>query len=235
MQLKRNGASQSLPPALAIVTGTGVIKGIMAEVAYGLFKRNTTNKVFAIHGLGLGRLEDSYAVFEREYLIWTRTLPPGTKPEVVGHSQGAVHALRLGLEHPEAVTSVVCLCGPLDGTKLVDLIPQPLVGIYSWVAPGVLDMGSHSQYLSSLRSRITTSWPASVEVRLVAASWDFLIRPRRSSFELDFPEGSRVERFYLSFFRPQGLPANVEHIRSPSDHLGVLVNPKTFKIVREAA
>jgi pimeloyl-ACP methyl ester carboxylesterase len=230
---------------LGIVTGTGVLKGWMGEVAYAAYTRTNRNKVFPIFAQGLGKLDEAYAALELEILAWVASLPLGTKVALMGHSQGAIHVERFGLEHPECVAEVICLCGPLDGTKLVGLTPPPMRPLLNRVAPGIADMGWQSEYLTALRAKVQTSWPKEVRIRLIAVSGDLFVRPRRSALDLQFPEGTDVKRYYLGLFRPPGLSKPDAENPDPrkdvhfvqvfgADHVTVLFHPATLRLVGHA-
>lgn len=87
---------------------------------------------------------------------------PDERVVLIGHSKGAVDALQMLVEHPEArtrVAALVSLAGPIGGSPLANAGPQALLWAAAWVpgldcAPG--DLGA----IESLRPAVRQSWLA---------------------------------------------------------------------------
>jgi hypothetical protein len=87
---------------------------------------------------------------------------PDERVVLIGHSKGAVDALRMLVEHPEVrprVAALVSLAGAIGGSPLANAGPQSLLRAAAWVpgldcAPG--DLGA----IESLRPAVRQTWLA---------------------------------------------------------------------------
>ncbi len=97
--------------------------------------------ILAIPKLGLGHLEDA-----SDELATKVFLPnPERRYILVGHSQGALHALHHGKYFSGLVVAVIAFGAPFHGTRLANLGQ-----ILSWL-PAIRTMAAHSRYLHELR------------------------------------------------------------------------------------
>lgn len=135
-------------------------------------------KVFALPNGGWGRLHRTYEAIRPVLLEWAAQQE---QPIVlVGHSQGAIHAIAFAIEHPELVDSVIGIAGPFDGAN-GPAITTDLRRSVKRIIPVALDFQKGAPYLMDLQQRATLS---TVSISLVAGATDRLVS-RESAHAID--------------------------------------------------
>jgi pimeloyl-ACP methyl ester carboxylesterase len=130
-------------------------------------------KVLALPGGGRDRLHRTYAVFKSTVQRWI--LEQDEAVVLVGHSQGAIHALTFALDHPHLVSDVVGIAGPYEGASSPFLAAPNLEQHIGRFLPVGLDFQTKSSYLRELRERAKES---EVPLTLVAGRSDGLVTQR---------------------------------------------------------
>lgn len=213
---------------LAVLPGTGV-GAFGASVAYAHWMSERNDRLFPLPGRGLQPLDRTYAQLERELLWWG--IDSGRKFAIAGHSQGAYHAVRFALNHPEMVMGVVGVGGPFGGALQPPFVPRLLDKLAQLIVPVSVDFKADSRVLQLLASHVERSWPVGVELTLVAGHRDHLVRPRRSAHRLDHKD---IRRVYVGPWRPQGLPWGVEFAFAPlAGHTSQIYMPPVLRLIRE--
>lgn len=147
-----------------------VVSGTMVgpQVAH-LSYRAWGGKMAWIPTHGTARLEGTFRRLEPHLLKMTDRYGP---VELVGHSQGALHAMRFAIEHPDRVERMVGVAGPYLGTPWSS--GPPVVGCVKDMAPG-------SKFLQGLRDG-ASSYDG--EVILIGGTRDRLV-PLPSAHGID--------------------------------------------------
>lgn len=138
---------------VAVLAGTSVGRRL-ADAIYTLWN----GKVFALPGRGLGQIEGTYRQLEERLVRWVDR--QGEPIVLAGHSQGALHAVRFAVDHPDLVARTVAVGGPFKGSGLAVLKTGCVAG-----------MASDSLWLERLRVRTL----GMQNLTLVAGSKDLLV------------------------------------------------------------
>lgn len=209
---------------LAVIPGTGV-GSVGASVAYRHWLEHK-DRLFPLPGKGLNDLDATYSVIEPTLVEWATER--GGRIAIAGHSQGAYHAVRFGLQNPHLVSAVVGVGGPFDGA-IRSPFPSAVNRLIRVVVPVAMDFKSDSRRLKSLEEQVRDSWPDEVNLTLVAGHRDLLVRPRRSAHGLH----GNIRKVYIGPHRPKGLPEDIEHIHAPlAGHLSQIFMPAVVQLVR---
>jgi pimeloyl-ACP methyl ester carboxylesterase len=194
---------------LIVIGGTGATKE--AYPLYAPLLNSVPSDIpareryFPLPYKGLGRVEDTYRELEEQVFDFTRTRC-ASRPVVVGHSQGGVHAAMLGQDR--LASAVVTLAAPHGGVPSLKALEE--------LSPAAADLDSRSLFIASHTIDLAT-WPESVPFHTVNATVDQLV-PRQfgittSTRWWDAPKW--VPRCCLR------IPQGVKRLRNmvPSDHI----------------
>lgn len=212
------------------VGGTGASHEVMGEYYTHLVTRSAADvpadeKLFELHDGGYGRLQDTYDDLE-ERIITLRQKHIGRKVVAFGHSQGGVHATRLGLDgHLDAV---VAAAAPIKGGVAKNL---PSLNGDTETAKQLEDeLAPAAPFMVDLRDGMRTHWPQSVPLYVVAATYDIVV-PRDAQFGVEGLEtrdyivvpSSLAFMGNLAVMAATGAPAHTKHIHSglPVDHFSL--------------
>lgn len=138
-----------------------------ANVYYGSLR---ADRVVALPGGGRGRLHATYTSLAPLISSW---IEQQDEPVVlVGHSQGAIHAVQFAVDNPDMVDSVVGIAGPFSGANSPN-IPTYVERHLSWLAPVGLDLRGGAALLVSLQRRVAAQ--VVPNLTLVAGNKDLLV------------------------------------------------------------
>jgi pimeloyl-ACP methyl ester carboxylesterase len=149
---------------LLVVAGTGC-PGVFARSFYGHFQGLSSGpvRIEPIPNLGFGHIREAVETLEKRY-FWDHRWD---KVDIIGHSQGALIALAMAIDHPHHVRKVICLGGPFHGSKLApNWAPFSGGRCLSWQSRWVM---GHLQV------------PARMDVYSFYSTSDQVVRPWRSS------------------------------------------------------
>lgn len=139
--------------AVPIVAGTAV-KGLAATVMMrGVLRRHPDAFLITLARLGvtipLGRSQHYLAEDIRRGLV-AQGRSPDEPVVMVGHSQGAVAALRYAVDHPQQVLHVVAVGTPWHGSVSARTVSGWVRRTGIEVAPALADMAAESPFLRAL-------------------------------------------------------------------------------------
>lgn len=164
---------------------------------------------------------------------------------LIGHSQGAILASLIAIEHQEKVVAVIALAGPFKGTTWTDPINMPVRGVIEAIKrvsggrvhlkptlrrfvipilPIVKDLAAHSdineEVLEYLEYQI-----AGHETHAIIGTGDMLVFPHRSAN----PTGPMVTNYIVADDKEfEGLqavlPDDIKHINSRAGHISIIFN-----------
>lgn len=192
----------------------------------------------AIFLLGFGNMSSSAAVIGKKYFSGG-----SDKFVVIGHSQGAILATLLAIDHPERVLAVISLAGPFSGTTWTDPLNMPIRGFVELVnlltagrirlkpvlrqqvlpvLPIISDLRAHSEVCDKVLDFLKLQ-ESGHETHAIIGSSDMLISPRRSAN----PNGKMVTNYIATgqkdFARLRGtIPPSIKHINSRVGHISIV-------------
>lgn len=174
----------------------------------------------AIPKLGLGRLEDA----SDELAMKVFEPNPERRYILVGHSQGALHALHHGKYFAGCVVAVIAFGAPFHGTRLANLGK-----ILSWL-PAIRTMAAHSRYLHELRE--DQSFMAD-NVYSLFSVMDELVVPWFASTVAGAHNVVLAPRFLHAILVRAGLKRShgIELVDGWAEHLGVIWHPALHKYI----
>lgn len=217
-------------PIVIAIGGTGASREVMSEYYTHLVTRSAPDvpledKFFELSEGGYGHLQDTYDELEERMRTMRRT-HLGRKVIAFGHSQGGVHAARLGLDgHLDAV---IAAAAPIRGGVAKNL---PSLNGDNEAAKRLEDeLAPGSVFMMELREGMESHWPQSVPLYVVAATYDIVV-PREAQFGVkaietrDYivvPSGLALMG-NLAVMAATGVPAHTRHIHSglPVDHFSL--------------
>ncbi len=221
-----SGHSQLAP--LAVICGTGVLPP-MGELAYKPWTIEGVTGTFALTWGGLGHLDATYLALVPQLVNFYHKHGQFV---VVGHSQGGYHAMRFGVEHPEMVTGVVCMCGAHAGVEKDSWAGSLL----HWMVPHASvepELRAGSLQTNQLLEVVGMQWSPYVGLSLVVAGGDALILPHRRGHHAMLPEGQHARRIYVGPRRPAHLPPEFEYRWAPvAGHTTVIYTPAIIGLLR---
>jgi hypothetical protein len=227
----------------AIIPGTGVFESLfripIALIAYFPLKRQCGRRVHLVVAPqgGTGSLENGYIAVCRQLLAISKH----GRINIIGHSQGAVHAVRFAAEHPDRVAVCISVGGPHAGSWLAALLvrvfgqlPQPLGGVANRLLACLPDMAPDSPFLQGIRTKIQGMMRQ-----------DLSVRPRICCISVG---GERIVQGHSPFI--EEADANIvlarvkpDHIKKPwvefrqtqgdTNHVGALLNDEVLAVVVE--
>jgi hypothetical protein len=111
-------------------------QGALIEQEMGPFLATLGLPLRVLHVDGLGSSDANARALRDALLAWA---DPAERVVLIGHSKGAVDALQLVVDHPEArprVAALVALAGAIGGSPLANLGPQGTLRAAAWI-PGL--------------------------------------------------------------------------------------------------
>lgn len=123
---------------------------------------------------GLGGLDEMQELVSRYYDETSDRAE--CKLALVGHSLGALFAVRAALEKPDIFSSITLLAGAHEGIKRHTLGSKTLD--FALKHPPEADKLRHdSTFMQDVRNAVECDWPADVPLRIYSTFFDQLIRP----------------------------------------------------------
>jgi len=233
-----------------VIPGT-FVPGILAEPCYRHFRRlfDCPTHIEPIPRLGLG--DPLQSLME----IWSKYFYrfPEKKYYLVGHSQGGVLAVLLGVTCPKQVEKVFTFGAPFHGTLLTEPATLPLRAIKQlvWVAshgryhlnipvpevvlpfPAAKALARKSTLMQFLAEVLNSREENSPELISFYSPFDSFVLPTRSSFL----EGRGVTNYFVApqkYYQriKEHLPPGTRHIDAFTEHLTQIYCPKIMQEMR---
>lgn len=143
------------PIVTVFLGGTGIVPFFAPMLYRGMTVAFKPELLKALPGLGLHSGEWTY---QRTARWFDDNVKPNQKVILVGHSQGGLHAVRLGIDRPNVVR-VISIGTPHHGTELAR--PAVLLGE---IGAGLSDMRPHSHYMGAYIARLPKIAPRLVSI-----------------------------------------------------------------------
>jgi pimeloyl-ACP methyl ester carboxylesterase len=226
-----------MPIAVPIVAGTA-IKGVAAHVMMrGVMERHPNAFLVTLSSFGLTvPLHRSQRQIARD--VANGLAEQGRDPDcplvLVGHSQGALAALRYALDHQDQVLHVFSVGCPWQGSVSAGFWSNRIKGLSGrHLAPALRDMAPDSEFLTTLHADL----PAIADrVTNIYSTHELFIRPYVGA-HIDIPGVSNVlianEREYAKHLRTfQDLPIDeLIEVNGRVTHAGEMNNPAVRSLV----
>jgi len=187
-----SGSKSSLPIAVPIVAGTA-IKGLAANVMMrGVMERHPNAFLVTLQSFGvtlpLTRSQQHIADDIRKGLAGQGRLPD-CPLVLVGHSQGALAALRYAIDNPKQVKHVFSIGCPWHGSVSAGFWSNRVVKVTGRnFVPALRDMAPNSEFLTRLHADIPS---IADRVTNIYSTHEIFIRPYVSA-HIDVPGVSNV-------------------------------------------
>ncbi len=168
--------------AVPIVAGTA-IKGLAANVMMrGVMERHPNAFLVTLQSFGVSiPLHRSQATIRQDIEVGlkSRGLPADAPLVLVGHSQGALAALRFAIDDPERVLHVFSVGCPWRGSRTADALSQTVQRLTRKnLTPALVDMAPDSPFLQELHSDVKL---IADRVTNVYSTHEIFIRPYTSA------------------------------------------------------
>ena len=163
-----------MPVAVPIIAGTA-IRGVAATLMMrGVLERHPNAFLLTLANFGvtlpLHRSQEHLARDIRRGLL-DQGRDPGCPIVLVGHSQGALAALRYTMDHPDQVEHVFSVGAPWNGARSATNVNR-LVG--RRLVPAISDMAKGSAFLERLHADVA---PIADRITNIYATHEIFIRP----------------------------------------------------------
>lgn len=213
-----------------------------------------TTEFTSIQTLGLGNIMDSVATISKKYF---ETCDDSFI--LIGHSQGAIIANLLAMQHPDRVLTVIALAGPYMGTIWTD--PQTMVvkiaieGIHQIsrgnvqlkphlsrsrlskltgrLIPVVRHLSSDSDVLQLVKKYLESQQHGPYTYSIIGTD-DRFVLPSRSAH----PSGPRVKKYLaahpdIHHYLRGRIPEEIELLAFKAGHIGIVNDPSVLALVKE--
>lgn len=213
-----------------------------------------TAEFTSIQMLGLGDIMDSVATISRKYFETCED-----DFILIGHSQGAIIANLLAIQHSDRVLAVIALAGPYKGTVWTD--PQTMVvklaieGVHQIsrgnirlkphlpksrlskvagrVIPVVRHLSSDSDVLKTVKQYLESQEYGPYTHSIIGTD-DRFVLPSRSAH----PTGPRVKKYLaahpdIHHYLQGRIPEEIELLAFRAGHIGMVHDPSVLTLVKE--
>lgn len=224
--LTRKELMRERDPIIVAIGGTGAPDKVVDQYYRHLVEVSAPDvpaedRLFALKDGGHAPLQDTYddlATRIKEF----RYKNIGRKVITLGHSQGGIHAARLGVDRLS--DAVVTLAAPIRGGVTKGL---PSAAGREMAQLLEDEMDPTSEFMTKLRDDMERRWPRNVPLHVIAATNDIIVSPE-SQFGVNLPGDHAPREFVvapvIAALGEVGEAAARMSARAPS-HVGVIYNP----------
>jgi pimeloyl-ACP methyl ester carboxylesterase len=149
---------------VVVAAGLGAINPA-AGIYYRQLCRHTGAHLVVPHGAGFGSSSDTYRYFEADF---DRLSAGGKRLIIIGHSLGAIHAVRYAAHH-DNVAFLMLIGMPVEGSLWCHLIQS--------IAPVFRDLKPNSDFLAEMHHLLIRVAPITT---CVEVSFDLFVVPSRA-------------------------------------------------------
>lgn len=183
-------------PIIVAIGGTGASSEIVDKYYRHLVEVSapdvpTEERLFALKDGGHASLQDTYDELADRIQDF-RYKNIGRKIITLGHSQGGVHAVRLGVDRLS--DAVVTLAAPIRGGVTKGL-PSPAGREMAQLLEDEMDPAS--EFMTQLRNDMERRWPHGVPLHVIAATNDIIVSPE-SQFGVNLPGDHAPREFVVA-------------------------------------
>ncbi len=184
-------------PIIVAIGGTGATEKVVADYYSHLVTVSapdvaTSDKLFALENGGLQSLQDTYDDL-KDRIGRFRRQNIGRKVILLGHSQGGVHAARLGVD--KQGSAVVTLAAPIRGGVTEGL---PSFGDPEIARMLEEELSPESEFMVDLNERMGKRWPHDVPLHVISAGIGDIIVPQTSQYGVNLPGDQAPREFVVA-------------------------------------
>lgn len=184
-------------PIVIAIGGTGANEKVVEDYYSHLVEVSApdvanSNKLFALENGGLQLLQDTYDELKDRVRRFRRQ-NVGRKVIVLGHSQGGVHAARLGVDRQ--ADAVVTLAAPIRGGVTEGL---PSLGDPEIARMLEEELSPESAFMMDLNERMEKRWPRGVPLHVISAGMGDIVVPQTSQYGVNLPGNQAPREFVVA-------------------------------------
>ena len=184
-------------PIVIAIGGTGASEKVVEDyyshlVGVSAPDVDSGDKLFALENGGLQPLQGTYDELKDRVQRFRRQ-HIGRKVIILGHSQGGVHAARLGVDRQGE--AIVTLAAPIRGGVTEGL---PSLGDPEIAHMLEDELSPKSAFMTDLNHDIETRWPGGVPLHVISAGKGDMIVPQASQYGVNLPGAYAPREFVVA-------------------------------------